>query len=244
MPASTKGAVVRGDMAQRREAAQAHSQNPSQVKANAQDIFEVMRERIKQRGARGIAGLARSFKVIDDDCSGSLSQAEFAKAMRDYRITRDAREQQYLFERIDINQDGQVDYEEFLRAIVGEMSPFRREIALKAFAKMDVDGNGFIEVSDVKAFYNAKKHPEVMMGRKSEDEVLYEFLDTFEAHYQARHPESKASHHREVDRNEWCEYYNHVSMSIDDDQYFELMMTNAYNLNGLAPRKEAWGGQL
>lgn len=54
---------------------------------------------------------------------------------------------------------------------------------------MDKNGNGMLEISDIKGTYNAKKHPDVMMGKKTEDEVLYEFLDTFEAAYHIRHPE-------------------------------------------------------
>lgn len=33
---------------------------------------------------------------------------------------------------------------------------------------------------------------------------------------------------------EFTEYYNNVSASIDNDQYFELMMTNAWNLNNVS----------
>lgn len=43
---------------------------------------------------------------------------------------------------------------------------------------------------------------------------------------------------------EWLEYYNTISMSIDNDQYFALMMNNAYNLSGAAPAKKAWGGAI
>lgn len=32
-------------------------------------------------------------------------------------------------------------------------------------------------------FYNARGHPDVRAGKKSEDEVLGEFLDTFEMHF-------------------------------------------------------------
>ena len=35
-----------------------------------------------------------------------------------------------------------------------------------------------------------------------------------------------------VTMQEWIEYYNNVSMSIDNDEYFAVMMNNAWNLDG------------
>lgn len=117
------------------------------------------------------------------------------------------------------------------------MNPGRTAIAKLAFKKMDADGSGVLELSDIKGVYNAKKHPDVMMGKRTEDSVLYEFLDTFEASYHLRHPDSKNSGKRVITMDEWIEYYNMISCSIDNDQYFELMMTNAYNLGGAAAPK-------
>lgn len=45
---------------------------------------------------------------------------------------------------------------------------------------------------------------------------------------------------RRVTPEEFLEYYNNVSASIDNDQYFELMMINAWRLLGEATRKPAW----
>ena len=62
------------------------------------------------------------------------------------------------------------------------MSPFRKELVKKAFNKVDVNGNGLIEIDDVRQAYNAKNHPDVVKGKRTEQEVLQEFLDTFEVH--------------------------------------------------------------
>jgi hypothetical protein len=52
-----------------------------------------------------------------------------------------------------------------------------------AFKRLDKNSNGNIELDDIKGSFNAAQHPDVKMGKKTQDEVLYEFLDTFEQHY-------------------------------------------------------------
>ena len=47
---------------------------------DARKLVSIFRERIKGRGARGMVGIQRLFKIMDDDGSRSLSEAEFTKA--------------------------------------------------------------------------------------------------------------------------------------------------------------------
>lgn len=125
---------------------------------------------------------------MDDDNSGSLSKPEFFKALNDYRISSDAKEHEAIFKMFDTDNSGSINYNEFVRQIVGKMNARRESITARAFTLMDLNGNGSLEISDIKQRYNAKNHPDVLLGRKSEDDVLYEFLDTFEAHYAMLHP--------------------------------------------------------
>jgi hypothetical protein len=46
-----------------------------------------VRDKIVSRGARGINGIQRIFKIMDDNNSKTLDMDEFTKAMKDYRIT-------------------------------------------------------------------------------------------------------------------------------------------------------------
>ena len=202
-----------------------------------------MRERIKARGARGILNLGKSFKIMDDDGSGYLDNEEFAKAMKSYRISSDRLELEAIFTAFDPDGNGEIIYDEFLREIMGPMNQRRVALAKKAFKVIDEDGSGVLDINDIRTRYNAKKHPDVMSGKQTEEDILYEFLDTFEQAYAIKHGESK-SRDKSVNMDEWLEYYNTISCSIDNDDYFELMMTNTWNLGGRPAPKKAWAGEM
>ena len=107
------------------------------------------------------------------------------------------------------------------------MNQNRKRVVAQAFKKLDKDGNGHIDISDIKGVYNAKKHPDVLSGKKTEEQVLLEFIETFETAHNLR--EKTAADHI-VTKDEFDEYYNMISVSIDDDNYFQLMMENAWKL--------------
>ena len=54
---------------------------------------------------------------------------------------------------------------------------------MQAFEIMDKDGSGELDIDDIRGTYNARMHPDVKSGKKTEDEILLEFLETFEAHH-------------------------------------------------------------
>jgi Ca2+-binding EF-hand superfamily protein len=74
---------------------------------------------------------------MDKDRSGQLSMQEMYRAMKDYRVSNDEREVRAIFNFFDIDLNGQVSYDEFLRAIVGEMNDDRKEVCIRAFNVID-----------------------------------------------------------------------------------------------------------
>ena len=204
-------------------------------------MMDRFREKLAKRGNRGIMGLGRSFKIADDDRSGNLGMEEFQKAIHDFRVGFRPEQSAKLFKVFDRDGSGTIDYDEFLRGVRGAMNDFRRGLAMKAFNIMDKDGSGVLEIDDIRQRYNAKMHPDVKSGKKTEDEILYEFIDTFEQHHSECADDTRDGR---VTKGEWVEYYNNVSMSVDRDDYFELMMNNTWNLKGDRVTKKGWGAEI
>ena len=203
-----------------------------------QHSFNVLREALSKRGVRGIFSMARSFRIMDDDRSFSLDWEEFNKGMNDFRVPLGPDQRMALFRAFDVNNNNTICYDEFLRGVVGEMSAFRVGLVKQAFRILDRDGSGVVNVDDLRGVYNGKFHPDVVAGKKSEDEVLQEWLDTFEDHYNIRHQSQSDG---TVTLDEFIEYYSWVSMSIYLDSYFELMMKSAWNLDGTRVTQKGWG---
>jgi Ca2+-binding EF-hand superfamily protein len=197
----------------------------------------LLRKKLASRGARGIVGLGRQFRIMDDNHSMSLDKYEFTKAMTDYMLGFTEGEIATLFRTFDFDHSGLVEYSEFLRVIRGPMNPYRVNITNQAFAKMDKDGNGHIDINDIKGVYTADKHPDVLSGKKTEQQILQEFLETFEMHHSLR---TNGAPDHVVTKEEFNEYYNNISASIDDDQYFQVMMNSAWNLDGARVTTKGW----
>jgi hypothetical protein len=49
-------------------------------------LLEIFSQKLASRGARGIIGIQRQFKIADDDRSHDLDMYEFKKAVKDFRV--------------------------------------------------------------------------------------------------------------------------------------------------------------
>lgn len=213
------------------------------MNASEEQLLQNLRDRLAKRGSRGIASISRKFKIADDNNSKSLDIGEFKKAMKDFRIGMNEKQTASVFRLFDRDGSGEISYDEFLRMIRGSMNKAREAIAKRCFNIMDKDGSGELDINDIRQNFNAKQHPDVKAGKKSEDEILGEFLDTFEDHF-ADIKGNEDSRDGIIKMHEWIEYYNNVSMSIDDDEYFKVMMNNAWNLDNSKVTKKGWGGEV
>ncbi|VDQ02768.1 unnamed protein product [Trichobilharzia regenti] len=139
--------------------------------------IEKLRYQCLSRGASGIAGISRQFRIIDDDGNKKLDFREFSKGCRDFGVDLTKDEIKEIFDEIDTDQSGFIDFDEFLVSL---------------------------RIEDLKGTYNVKHHPKYINGEKTEDEILVEFLKTFQPQQNA--DEVVSSYHS---RNLFISYFNH-----------------------------------
>lgn len=98
---------------------------------------------------------------MDSDGSGALDFTEYSGALKSYKVGASDEEIQTLFAIFDKNNDGTIVFDEFLNALIGELSDCRRRLVKEAFVKLDANGNKFLEVDEVKGAFDATRHPDV-----------------------------------------------------------------------------------
>lgn len=131
-------------------------------------LLNLFKDKLKARGPRGMVGLQRIFKIMDDDQSGSLTQREFSKACKDFKIGISDENIPALFKLFDKSGDGTMSFEEFLGEVRGNMSQKRIDLCLQAYEKIDADNDGDMSIDEIQKSYDASKHPDVKSGKRSE----------------------------------------------------------------------------
>ena len=120
---------------------------------------------------------------MDDNGNGCLELSEFRKGIQDFQIEIDEKDIDGLFKAFDIDGNGSIQFDEFIRVVVGPMNQFRTQLVTKVFKKIDFSGDGVIDKEDLIGRYDASRHPDVKSGKRSEEEIYKEFLETFEMHH-------------------------------------------------------------
>lgn len=184
------------------------------------DLIAEVKAKILQRSSGGIKGIARIFKAMDDNGNRQLDVEDFRWGFIDYGFNLTQEEAQHLVNHFDRDGNGTVSYDEFLRALKGQLNESRKVWIKAAYDKLDVNKDGQVTLADIAQIYDASEHPEVKEGKKTPDQVFQEFMSQWDT--------------QEADGivtfAEFCEYYEGVSCSIDRDDYFEVMMKNAWKL--------------
>ena len=117
-------------------------------------LLNDLRIYLKKKGGIGIKSLYYIFKKMDFNGNKKLDQQEFTDALGQFGFFPKIVDIQALMKYFDLNNDGNITYEEFLRGLREPMNERRMKMVEKAFNCMDKDHSGKITVADLSMYLN------------------------------------------------------------------------------------------
>ncbi len=88
---------------------------------------------------------------------------------------------------------------------------------------LDKTGSGEINAADLASLYDTSKHPAVIEGKKTHDQVLNEFLNSFDG--------LRGNKDGIITKSEWDQYYTNLAVSTPSDEYFIRMMEQVWAIS-------------
>jgi len=183
----------------------------------AQVIFADLRRVLLQKvGTSGVAALRRALEEVSRN--GKIDSAgELLPFMSKFGIRLSEKDLNLLT----VAMGDALSIKDFMKEIEGPFSRRRQKLIDMAFAVMDKDNCGRITRDHIVDAYDANFDPDVRAGLVKREEALDQLLSFFDL-----------NHDGTLTRSEFTDYYKGLSAGIEDDDYFELLIRNAWHIPG------------
>ena len=199
------------------------------------------------RGIKGIFRFQKMLSIYDRKSTGLISFDNFYTIFQSNYINIPLSDIKSIFSLFDKNKNNNLEindssqyyikYDDLLKSLIGNMSNKRKILIQKVFNSFNKNQNGKILITDIKNRFNPGGHPDVVGGVKTENKILSEFLDALETFREYNH-NLHGGYDFNMSFQEFNEFHNEISMTIEDDNYFENMINNCYSMNEIYEQEE------
>eukprot|EP00933_Yihiella_yeosuensis_P079935 TRINITY_DN93350_c0_g1_i1.p1 TRINITY_DN93350_c0_g1~~TRINITY_DN93350_c0_g1_i1.p1 ORF type:complete len:808 (+),score=118.80 TRINITY_DN93350_c0_g1_i1:72-2495(+) len=180
-----------------------------------------LRTALRRRGMEAFEGLATRFRLAERRGGGRVGAEELQTALREVGVGASPGDVIELLRVMDLNGNGVIDLEEWLRVLRGPMPPKRVALVTKAFEALDHDKSGYLELDELKACYQPSKDPFVDAGKKTNQQAVAEMLKCI----------GDSNGDGRISLAEFIRYYEKISCGIDSEQYFAHVVHTAWGLS-------------
>ena len=222
-----------------------NSYNNSNIKEN--EALIKFRQVLNTQGPKGIFRFQKMLSIYDRNSSGFISFDNFHTIFQSNYTSipiSDIKSIFSLFENNTNNTEDQINsasdykikYDLLLKSLVGNIPIKRRILIQKVFNTFQKDNKGKVLITDIKNRFNASRHPDAIKGIKTTNKILGEFLDFLETFREYNNNLHGFSFNMSI--QEFCDFYGEISMSIEDDKYFEMLLINCWDLDQFYNKEE------
>ena len=188
---------------------------------------------LKKRGLRGILYLHLEFINSCQDLS-KITFEDFINIIQIQHINISESICKNIFNQfISKNNKNYLDFSSFIRNFKKELNDNKLSSVEQAFNNIDIKGNDRVPLNIIKKIFKADSHPDVLSGRKNEEEIILEFLDCFNINYEILNLDTKSQNSNNgqnfVDFEIFANFYEYVSFIYPNDKEFDNVVRASWN---------------
>ena len=197
-----------------------------------QDLIEILimrlRSLLSKRGLTNMISIETGFRNIDTQNAQELDFSTFKTVCDEFDFQLTEEEIKELFLAFTKEETTKVNYDEFIRILRGELPPNRKELVEQVYKSINEENKEGLNIEEIFGFYNPKGSYEFLYLKDTEENAKKIFENTFnENHIYLNGEEGKD---KLVDLDEFIDYYESVSLMIQDDDIFREVILKSWNL--------------
>ena len=139
---------------------------------------------------------------------------DFKNVLQGQHILFNESEYENLFEQF--SKDDYLQFTLFIREFKKQLNETKLNYVENAFSILDSLNNGNVTINLIKMIYDVKNHPDVISGRKNEEEKLLEFIDCFEINNEILNN----NNNNYIDFEIFANFYEYVAFVYENDNEF------------------------
>ena len=206
------------------EISQKYKKNRNENNYNNNNPLQKLKEKLKIRGVRGLLYLHKQFLLSCPNTSKILLN-DFKKILLSQHITFSDSEYENIF--YQFSKDNlYLDFISFIREFKKELNEIKLNYVEDAYSVLNINQNEKVPIEYIKRKYDAKNHPDVILGKKTEEEKLLEFIDCFEINFDLLNQYSNVNF---IDFEIFANFYEYVAFVYDDDNIFGKILKSTFH---------------
>ena len=211
------------------------NKNKNKYDKGKDESLSLLTNKLLKRGLRGILYLYSQFLSFCPNVN-KITYNDFCLVFKIQHIDLDTNTLHNIFDlyssKNNNEKESYLDFYSFIRTYKKELNENKLNAVEKAFSLIDKKGEDKVPLDVIKMKYSAKKHPDVLNGKYTEDEKIMEFLDCFQMCYEILKMDNREQRDENgefVDFEIFANFYEYVSFIFPKDKDFQYVISSTWN---------------
>ena len=192
---------------------------------NYNNILEQLKQKLRIRGIRGLLYLHKQFLLSCPNLM-RISYNDFINILKGQHLFFNENEYKILFN--SFSYDNYLLFSKFIREFKKKLNENKLNEVNNIFSILDLENTGNVNINQIKMNFDAKNHPEVISGKKTEEEILLEFIDSFQINnYILNYGNNNENNI--IDFEIFANFYEYVAFVYENDNEFKNIVNSTFH---------------